>query len=959
MSEKRLFQCDWSRGQTDGDPVAGTVRRILNMDMSDQGMIRTRKAFAPATHSITNCSFAVKMEYSPSWSDAEAWICCLHLNSIIMIPIVNGSISNFTYMSIPDLGTDFVDLEKSQIMVTGDKVIAMIVRQGQEFGELFMISSSTGSDRFRAPHPLGGTTLDASTGETSGAWTIYKIKAQKPELYGETVSSYGFLDDDCAGDTRIAPWSGVAGEYHWPTNKTNVHGSYYSAVSSIVNNMRSSGPSAVGLVAVASFADDDQDGVHHFIESSPAGIYGRTAIIEYRVQYLYYDGQMSALSNAIRVSDWDSFTIQLSADEVYRYAVGVGLIVPTNISREIKGINIYRKSIETGNPDVDPDSEPQLIATHWLDSETLEDLEVDAGTFDLNIGDKSMSEFGYYIRYGAFMTTNIEFDLAIPYASWLDNSGKYWPFGATRRAVSSNGECRKTSGWVSVASGYAMYFDEHYGVDCAFTYRLLTSVLTLQLDTTFNCLLVSRYNGNSGVTNSLIRYGCSMPYTGIRQTSSPSRPRIVSYGRPSSISGTSVSFTMSGSGLPFDGVAAVRTYGAVDLYNDGIATGYETFGDGDTISEEKLPLVCHRDTGVAPNDSETSYIGGTTDTMIDVNPIAFSVSGGRLLGIGGKHKGAEAPSRVWYSLFQNFGFVLDANYLDYGARGDGVGVAISSFKSRILLHFTSATYIIDASGGSDMAWRELGAISGVGLLNRNAVTETPIGNVWADKNGVHIFNGRGVTEITNMPDAGISVRETYKDLIDGNHDKVRVCYKPDTHQVWISVYENALVWDTETGAWHENEVEEAVTYGTLEILGFFDIGGVQNLVALRGGGTIQFFPESGVDENVQFDWGIDIVFDAGASEVVKKTKRFYVDIMSTSASKNVDVFVSSQGGPVASQSLPVPVVTDYFAPDSESVVVFSSSTRGRKISVVIRGEGRGWTGVINGLGMSHKLKPLK
>ena len=50
MSEKRQFQVSWENGQTDGDDVGGTVRRILNMDLDSLGMITTRNAQIGRAH---------------------------------------------------------------------------------------------------------------------------------------------------------------------------------------------------------------------------------------------------------------------------------------------------------------------------------------------------------------------------------------------------------------------------------------------------------------------------------------------------------------------------------------------------------------------------------------------------------------------------------------------------------------------------------------------------------------------------------------------------------------------------------------------------------------------------------------------------------------------------------------------------------------------------------------------
>jgi hypothetical protein len=346
--------------------------------------------------------------------------------------------------------------------------------------------------------------------------------------------------------------------------------------------------------------------------------------------------------------------------------------------------------------------------------------------------------------------------------------------------------------------------------------------------------------------------------------------------------------------------------------------------------------------------------------------MSISVSGGRLLGVAGVYDGNHMPSRMWYSMYQNFGMILDGNYLDYGARDDGDGIDLSAYQGKLLIHFQSATYVVDVSGGSDMAWRELGANSGIGILNRHCVAETPIGNVWCDSAGVYIYNGRGITEISHMPEAGISVRQTYLSMINGSKDRVYVNFRQDLKQVWISVGQDVLVWDIQTGAWHEHVLSEVLSHvyvrPDFDILGFFDIGGV-TLAALRLDYTppsIIMFSETDRDSTSPLEWGIEINFDAGAPEIVKKAKRYYADVMAHSENRLVTVSVSGQGGTPAIQDMVVVAVPDFTNPNDDTMLRVSASARGRNVLMSIRNKvGDIWHGRIESLGMSHKFKALK
>lgn len=970
MSEKRLFQCNWSRGQTDGEPVPGTVRRILNMDMRDPGRLRTRNGFiasGTSVPSIDNSGLAVFIDYTPDWSTADSWICVLAENSIIMVPVVGTvvDIANKVALSIPGFGVDeTVDFEKSQLVASGDKVIALIVKSGSAYGETYMVIAPESNNRFRGPATIRGTSIEVVESSIDDAWIVYKVKGARPVLTVKAVAGYAFLDDDFAGLATTPPDTGMEAEYHWPCNKSDVYRFYSDAVAATISEMRENGNQAVGIVAVVASPDDDMDGVHHSEVVQPVGMFGRTAVIEFRVQYLYYDGQMSQLSEPVTFSDWENFTITDPEDEVFKYSVGIGLIVPTGVDRSVKGIQIYRKALITGNPDLDADTEPQLIATHWLDSKVLEELEEDLGA--INVDYKIASD--WWRRHG-WATNADNFDLNTPFCSWEWHSGSStWDPRrlSDRRIKCYGGTCYKTSGWVGIASGFAMYFDHHYGASCTFSYEETGPYVVENIRTTFAALIASRYNGQSGVLPCLIRYGCDMPSFGIKvRSTSPEQKMLRVFARPQDklqLVSQFGAFTQIAGGLPADGLAAIRTSGSALVFGSNYASAtYDVYGSGSTMMGERIPLVVFRDTGNSPRDSESSFMGGRSEDVIDVKPLAITVSGGRLLGIGGLHNGRLATSRFWYSLFQNFGLVLDGNYLDYGARGDGTGVAVSAFRGRILIHFSSATYIVDATGGSDMAWRELGANSGVGLLNKYAIAETPIGNVWADKNGVYIFNGRGMNEITNVPEAGVTLRDSYKAMIAGSEGDVRVFFKNDTSQVWVCVGVSALVWDIETGAWHENVLSELMTaHGPdAKLMGFVDVGGVQNAVALDSTGTVHFHPESSFESHVLFDWGLDVYFDGGSTEIVKKAKRFYLNAMTELEGKTLNAIVKSQGGAEMPQVLRVPQTSDMNDPDVDTMIRFSASTRGRMISISLRNEDQQWSGVIESLGMSHKLKALK
>lgn len=985
-SEKRLYQADWSKGQTDGDQVPGTVRRILNMDLDDVGRIRTRRAIAGSPISITNFRVgqSVYMDYTPRWKPgADGWLVMLHESGVFMQPVIGGSGAGATgqHVVIPGIvpGTDQIDTEASQLVVYGDKAFISLVLVGGDHRGIFMVSSPDVNSRFRAPLEMVGTSHEYSSSGSMSRWICSHVEMGSPELFCEPVVGYGFLD---------TAYESVSFAYHWATSKLPLGSAYETAKTNLLTSMGGGGVNAVGLIPVILSAEEEMDGIHGPTQAQIAanpgvlgnrstwgelGILGRNPVIEYRVQYLYYGGQMSKLSNIITATFNDGFTITDSADEVKTYSVGFTIVVGKNIDSSIRGINVFRRIVDSGNEEVPEDDEFYLASTVWLDSETLEDADSEIG--QTNIAYKpplNTYRAGGSWRFGRGHADNdVKLNLSNPIASWIKKIVGGYTYHETsfydREIICTGGTTHRTSGWAQLGSQHMIFIPQHYAAACSYTYSETAMEYNGDVAgsgtvrSTFNAVIMSSIHGISGSLNTAIRFGADLPSAIVSILGTPIRwIHSMSYADGIRYPYT-WRFVRSHSGSPTDLVALLSVDSQPVLTYSGPPGRAATLSGA--WASSRVPFVGIRDLGDEKIDSESTVVGGRDDDFILVKPLSIAVSGGRLMGIGGTQDGDPQPSRFWYSLFQNYGMVLEGNYLDYGARDDGRGVAISASRGKVLIHFSSATYVVDVSGGSDMAWRELGAFSGVGLLNRRCVVETPIGSVWCDKGGVYVFNNRGLVEISHRPDEGISVRDTYLRLIDGNHDRVRAFFKQDKKQVWISVGKSVLVWDVLSGAWHENELDEVEgPYGDFDIAGFASIAGNQKMmIVTRDPHRLYLLQETDLQYSHRFSWGMDVNFDASAPELVKKAKRFYIDIMTRSADvPRITVSVNGQGGGAIVQDLEVARVSDIIDPSVDTMVRFSASARGRNLVMSVRNaEGTRWSAAIESLGMSHKFKALK
>lgn len=374
---------------------------------------------------------------------------------------------------------------------------------------------------------------------------------------------------------------------------------------------------------------------------------------------------------------------------------------------------------------------------------------------------------------------------------------------------------------------------------------------------------------------------------------------------------------------------------------------------GTTISNATYaPRFFYMDDGSASEFTLESTTGLTEAEVSIALPKRIAITSGRLLGLNVIQDGTEHQSRLIYSEFRKYGMFSKNNYIDYGRKDDGQGVAIAQFRNRALVLNTSSTYVLDLSGGSDMAWRELGSYSNIGVASNKSLVETPLGVFFGDSFHCYLFDGSKVDPIDDIQ--GRRVTNAYRQAISVAH---QFLWRSDKQQLWI-VYEkaagdfSALVFDTLNGGWHNHDLTEIGKMDT--VIGSFNEDGNEYTVFLSSSNTVKIMSFDGTSLTRGFEWGLDSgEITMGAPEIIKKIKRIYVDTESNATSTGqLDLVVNGDDANV------INLYPDFGR--NMSKVSYSGRGYSSRLSLSApTSEGQSWAGKIESLGLSYKPKKLK
>lgn len=907
MPEKQLYQIGWQGGMTEGDVSPQTVQEILNAELDREGKLRPRDEFVPSNTFATNYPLDVIYITDPTNSDN---VLRVHLCPESVIIYDNSSDAIVSLMSFATAeGSGVATIDNSSTMFAhGSDIYVITIVDGVPSG-IFSISYMTTTAHFGPPALTSGCSYAAERNDGTGSWTMFAPGGLVPNLAVYSVT------DTIANVVGTVTWTHTADTYYndantWCNGSKNKVALVYKGI-----NDRAISTSAVSEHFTALAAD-------------------QVISAEYAVQFVFINGAHSLLSN--RVSAKANFDIT-----DMHCAIGTTISVASSLSRAVKAINVYRRLIRSGDT-VTPDGNMELMYTAHVYSKDLTDLDsavdssaVEQKYFEYTNVTSSTDDAGVTGAIVKCTALNISLDVKLPIGhkrkfsgSAKFTSGWFQYFGNTYTFVP---KCLIASGTHQVYAGnltdeqddafanaeyYKLQLDDAiciYGrwsnlgsnVECvADDQRLLTP--TIGLGSPRNATpYFERYNGGAR----WLGIAPDIGFTVLKTTAESSVKASCNLDTPSTGTGTY-------------GIASKKP---LVLYVDDTQAGY-TYEQVSGINENELSVV---------------------------SPRAATLGSGRMICLNVVQDGSANESRLCYSEFRRPSTFRKSNYIDYGPRDDGYGVALASFAGRLLVLHSTSCYILDISGGSDMAWREIGAYNDVGALSAQAVVTTAVGVFFASQGGVYYFDGDKLTKISQME--GRDITQTYKTLFKGT---CRLAWRSDMRQLWVSGGGTTLVFDFDRGAWHKHEFSLETT-PTTDLIRFFNIGNVEfSTFWYRPTSTtsaVYTFSLEQPGDTVPFAWGLTTgPIDMGAAEVVKKAKSIYVD---------------TQGA--TDNALPIGVwyvdgaLMASYAPGYERNVkrirtnVRDYSLNFRVETSTLPGSNQYWAGVIESLGLSYKPKRLK
>jgi len=155
--------------------------------------------------------------------------------------------------------------------------------------------------------------------------------------------------------------------------------------------------------------------------------------------------------------------------------------------------------------------------------------------------------------------------------------------------------------------------------------------------------------------------------------------------------------------------------------------------------------------------------------------------------------------RIYYSPVNKFATFPDSYYLDIGINDGDAFTALHSFGNRVLAFKQKKLYVINVSSTSDAGWYLEGEYNGMGCLQQESLTKTPLGICWVNEDGVFIYSGEGVpVELTQkLDDATWRTNQSAKNPAIGYNNKYKqLCVVQDT-----SATNDILIFDFITKSW--------------------------------------------------------------------------------------------------------------------------------------------------------------
>lgn len=954
MSERRLGQVQWQYGQSSGDPVDGSAKKLLNCEVDVPGRLRPRGAInVNGSTSIGSFDRHWRIPGDPLESGSSSWD--MYLNSSVL-KLVSDSGNDVEFSLEVELG-GAIDTERTSVWVNASgATISFWLADKVSFGGIYMlIAAASGSV---GELPGASAFIDTEwhcglSGEAQDGWRMTRFHGTKPTLVVKEVEichGAGELGEltggQCPGFPIAGSGSAVRGS----------HSRFNALVGEIVDEIGADRGKNILIVAKAKVG---------------GGVFKKSPIVEYIAQYRYVNGAVSDASDPQQLSLSD-YPLDLEDDET-GWSLAATMVRSVKIDPEIESIRVYRRVIDFGSG-LDPEEDFTLAYEFPATRAMIADSERDLGSFLRNTavsdGEPPVNPFPYKLF------------------NWWD-AEDLW--GVSNNFVAS-GSATAGSGWMRTSPGsqYAIYLADHAVVDGTISFDMRLDPVQMRYYNDTNAInpditgdhgrewyrgrLTWGYSGKLLISNRGSIVALGIPCRGLGATYynyvsarwiETARIRIAAFGddtefvdypdlaidkTPNDLffpHGAVVSITPGSGFIRVDG-QNIKNVSRVNRASGGYDISWNDPGEYvESSGSLGLPAVLQLDTGVPGIETLDSSLGSAPEDVVMPEAGAIANIGGRLFALNVSYGGASFKSRLLYTAAGR-GVFSKSHFIDYAGVNEGFGVAIAYWRSMLLLFYSDAVYMLDISSGDELSWRQVGSVVASPPCNQMATCVTSSGVVWAGDD-VYGVLGSEIRNLTSPDDRPTTMRSRYRELISGRRNDVTVHYLDVMNQVWVCVGSTALVLEMDRLTWHEHDFGASISK-------VVSLHGDDN-----GGATVHFLDSSGwmrkseyvyaVSGVVGFDWGIEFLFDAGVPEVSKRPKSMHVSFDSSDA---VSAMVSLHDWASGTGT----VVNSVFQP--RAVSRLSTSARGRTIQgmVTVR-SGAAWDTMISSIGLVYKAKKLK
>jgi hypothetical protein len=936
MSEKKLWQVGWKGGQTEGDVGPETVQELLNVDLDVEGQLHPRGTLTENTSRLWTHTGAtdipIDMKYMNKPDDAAVvYRVQLTTTGITVLLDSDGStVVTLTFAAAEGwAGSSTIDIT-SKMDIDNNNIYVTALISGVPVG-VFKAMYISGSTRWRIPLGTSNTGLSAEAAY-SAKWVMIGPDGIVPAL-------------DIIEITET-----------WGQAPSNTRDAFYSSANTLCGLMKTK--VVIGALKMLDRAQSTA-AVAAFIPQMSAK---QTFTVEFSVQFVYVDGTHSSMS------DPASFTSQTSAADL---AVGIAstIAMNTSLSQAVAAVNVYRRIIRKSEATI-TDPAYELLYTADIGSDVL--AEKDSISSE-NVIHKYWAEFhnlgsGVGTDDEAAMGTTSMMRVTIPSTT----TNLIEPGAGHRREFS--GTATYTSGWFKVAAYTPDTPDSNLVVFCPraliasgiHTYyagNMIESQNEATQGQYYKMVLGSVGNECVSVYNFAANLGSNVYAIGGDQSILSPRLVLGSYAQVPVRYYMGAAFTDNGGTWSVTEKVQTASFGddigGIVMYqptNSVTKCNYSTTavtGAGTRMIDPKVLVMYVDDTQAGFSVENVAGINDIEKSVVLPRKISFGA--GRMLCLNVRQDETEKAARLVYSEFRRYNAFRKSNYIDYGPRDDGVGVSIAYFAGRLLVLHSTSCYVIDISGGSDMAWRELASYKDVGAISDKAVVTSSVGVFFASQADVYFFDGNKIIKISDLE--GRRVTAAYQAMTKAN---ITLLWRSDLHQLWVCDRgTTVLVFDMDLGAWHKHSLIEFSTAGPYMLpIRFNNLANAEFLTTAYKNGTtdkVQAYTFVTNGTTTPFQWGVTTgPINMGVSEVVKKAKSLYVDTSGVaSTSGDIDVWYTDVTGSADKSFTPG---------TSRAVNRVKVSSRNYWLNMKLLTKLNGstyWRGAIESLGLSYRPKRLK